>query len=362
MADGTITARYSEGIQPRFAEQTKPVEQIAPIEAAPVESRAAEPMTPTPVADTTTVVSSGQVSQIVLRDSTTVDVSSPTKMDDTLGNVIDFLDGLLGLFGGDEEKKDEKKTEGNPVGKLPGTGTATVINKPEEKEEPKKVEEQKKEEPKKTEEPKKEAPKQKMGKPQKFLSVADPHITTADGGKYDNKKQGDFILAKSDSGDLVVQSRQEPIKGSSGIWQTKAAVKTDGNTVQFDAASKTVTINGKNYPFEAGKDIQLPGGGHVKMSKDKFDSGVPYDRLEVFTKDGDKINMLNIQRNGSQYLDISGTVSADRDSGSVKGTVGAMDADTDSSNDMVMRDGKVTKDLDSMLEDWRVRSGESILK
>ncbi|MNX97085.1 hypothetical protein D3C86_1294350 [compost metagenome] len=318
-------------------------------------------MTPAPVADTTTVVSSGQVSQIVLRDSTTVDVSSPTKMEEPLGNVIDFLDGLLGLIGGgDEDKKEEKKTEGNPVGKLPTTGT--TVKKPEEKEEPKKVEEQKKEEPKKTEEPKKETPKQKMGKPQKFTSVADPHITTADGGKYDNKKQGDFVLLKSDSGDLMVQSRQEPIKGSTGVWQTKAAVQTHGNTVQFDAASKTVTINGKSYPFEAGKDIQLPGGGHVKMSKDKFDSGVPYDRLEVFTKDGDKINMLNIKRNGSQYLDISGTVSGERDSGSVKGTVGAMDADTDSGNDMVMRNGKVTKDLDAMLEDWRVQSKESILK
>ncbi|HEY9900701.1 MAG TPA: VWD domain-containing protein [Pantanalinema sp.] len=360
MADGTISARFSEGIQPRFAEPAKPVEQIAPIESSPVTSRAAEPITPPPAPDTTAVVSSGKTSEIVLRDSSPVDVSSPTKIDPTLGNVIDLLDGLLGLIGGDDEG--DEKAEGNPVGKLPGTAPGTTVKTPEEKdEEPKKVEE-KKEEPKKVEEKKKEEPKEKMGKPQKFLSVADPHITTADGGKYDNKKQGDFVLLKSDSGDLMVQSRQEPIKGSSGIWQTQAAVKTDGNTVQFDAASKTVTINGKAYPFEAGKDIQLPGGGHVKMSKDKFDSGVPYDRLEVFTKDGDKINMLNIKRNGSQYLDISGTVSGDRDSGSVKGTVGAMDADTSSDNDMVLRNGKTTKDLDAMLDDWRVNSGESILK
>lgn len=355
MADGTISARYSEGITPRFAEVTKPVEQIAPIEAAPIESRAAAPVILPREADTTTVVNAGQASEIVLRDTTPVDVESPTKLDDAIGDVINILDGLLGLIGGDDDE--EKKGEGDPIGKLPGTGVNNPINKPEEKPEAKA--EEKQEEPKKAEEQK---PKEKMGKPQKFLSVADPHITTADGGKYDNKKQGDFVLAKSDSGDLMVQTRQEPIKGSTGVWQTQGAVKTDGNTVNFDAASKTVTINGKAYPFEAGKDIQLPGGGHVKMSKDKFDTGVPYDRLEIFTKDGDKINMLNIKRNGSQYLDVSGTISGERESGSVKGTVGAMDADTSSANDMVMRDGKTTSNLDAMLDDWRVRSGESLLK
>jgi hypothetical protein len=357
MGDGTITPRFAEAVQPRIAEPAKPVEMIAPIEASSVKPREANAITPAPIVDTAPVVSSGQTSTITLRDSAPLSVSSPTKMDDdfsgALGNLIGgILGGLLGL--GDDEPE-EKKAESSPIGNLPGN---TPIIKPTEAE---KVEEEKEPEkaPEKVEEQK---PKEKMGKPQKFTSVADPHITTADGGKYDNKKTGDFILAKSDSGDLVVQARQEPISGSSGVWQTKAAVKTDGDTVQFDAASKTVTINGKDYAFEAGKDIPLPSGGHVKMSKDKFENGTPYDRLEVFTNDGDKINMLNIKRNGSQYLDISGTVSGERDSGSVKGTVGAMDADTDSSNDMVLRDGKTTSDLDAMLEDWRVQSGESILK
>lgn len=357
MADGSITPQFAGGIQPYFAQEAKPVERIAPVEAEAVKPTQAAPLTPPPPTDTSIPVNVGKPSEITLIGTPAITVATPPYIPPSSSGsgLGDILNDLLGL---DDDDKKKAETIGTVVGViggviggiLNGTGTAAPEQKTEAKAEPEKVDE------------KREEPKQKMGKPQKFLSVADPHITTADGGKYDNKKSGDFILAKSDSGDLVVQSRQEPIKGSTGVWQTQGAVKTDGNTVQFDAASKTVTINGKSYPFEAGKDIQLPGGGHVKMSKDKFDTGVPYDRLEIFTKDGDKINMLNIKRNGSQYLDISGTVSSDRDSGSVKGTVGAMDADTSSANDMVMRDGKTTSDLDAMLEDWRVGSGESILK
>lgn len=205
-------------------------------------------------------------------------------------------------------------------------------------------------------------PGHKIGHRVKFSSVADPHVTTGNGRKFDNDQAGDFVLAKSKTGNLLVEAHNGKIPGDKGLWQTKGAIKTDGDVVKYDAASNTLNINGKNVPFKPGQRIDLPGGGYVQTSKDTLSNGTPFNRLQVHTKEGDDVYMLRFTRaNGGSYLDITGSISGDRDTNDIKGSAGALDGDGKAANDLQTRDGKATQDVTAFLNDWHVKADESIL-
>lgn len=202
----------------------------------------------------------------------------------------------------------------------------------------------------------------RLGRRLSFTSVADPHVTTADGRKFDNSKVGDFMLAHSKGGDLSLQVHQDHIPGDTGVWQTKAALKTHDDVVRFDAERKRLEINGKVVQFEPGKKIPLPSGGYVEMSKDVLANGTPFNRLRVHTVEGDDLYMLQFARKGGgHYLDLSGSLAPSRKRDEVMGSAGSFDGDGDAENDLRSRTGKILHDLAAFLEEWRVRQEESLL-
>ncbi len=65
-------------------------------------------------------------------------------------------------------------------------------------------------------------------------STGDPHIHTADGGRYDLMAVGEFIWATTDSGDMTVQVRQQPVKDSRTVSiNTAIAIAIDGDKIEI---------------------------------------------------------------------------------------------------------------------------------
>jgi hypothetical protein len=186
--------------------------------------------------------------------------------------------------------------------------------------------------------------------------VGDPHETTGDGGKFDNMKEGNFLKAKSASGDFELQTVQG--KDKSGRWPNAtvnhaAAVKAGKDTVAYNGLTQTLTINGKPKTLAEGENFKLPDGGSVAKTKEG---------LSITSPAGDRVEIL--QRDN--YIDVSGEIGPNRKDGEVRGSLGNFDADKDAANDLLGRDGKVVgppKDkaaVDKFIEDWRTKPGENL--
>jgi hypothetical protein len=104
----------------------------------------------------------------------------------------------------------------------------------------------------------------------KPASVGDPHLTTLDGYAFDFQTAGEFTLARSDSGDLEVQTRQQPRIKFDGkesdiaSMNTAAAARVAGDRVAFYAGQDRpeVRINGTVTPV--GNERKLPKGGTIR--------------------------------------------------------------------------------------------------
>lgn len=200
-------------------------------------------------------------------------------------------------------------------------------------------------------EPKPEpCPPEKKAEGLKFKSHGDPHEVSGDGLKFDNQLVGDFIAMKSKSGDLMLQKRHENVGGqNNGVtFNTEASLQTGSDVIHFDSQNNTLTLNGKPTSLANGQTIALPGGGTVTRNGNDY---------TIKTPQGDRFTFID----QGQYMDIDGELSASRKDGEVIGSLGRFDADSDASNDLVMPDGSVAKDLNQFLEAWRVPYGQRLI-
>ncbi len=183
-------------------------------------------------------------------------------------------------------------------------------------------------------------------------SVGDPHETTADGFKFDNMKTGVFVKARAKSGDFELQTRQDPWdKNPQATVNTAAAVKVNkgGDIVKVDAAKDTITFNGKPITVKEGEAFEIPGGGKIEKNAEGY---------TITSAAGDKVNTFD----RGTYMDVAMEASPDRVDGDVSGSLGALDSDTDMTNDFVGRDGKQmdVNNTDAFIEDWRAKGEENM--
>lgn len=218
-----------------------------------------------------------------------------------------------------------------------------------------------------------------------FRSWGDPHEVSGDGLKFDNYQRGTFTKLMSATGDFMLQTRQDPwIKNPSVTVNTAAAVKSGKDIVSFDAKTNELMINGRKVALEPGATYPLPGGGSVKVNAPtaEQDAADIIGTIDITTDKGDFVQIERKQSNkirnaqgelvevsgDERYIDIRGAVSPNRKDGEVRGSLGAIDRDTDASNDMVGRDGKVYKinpkdqqAVDKFLDEWRANTAEDLL-
>lgn len=183
-----------------------------------------------------------------------------------------------------------------------------------------------------------------------FASTGDPHETSGDGLKFDNRKMGLFTALKSDSADFMLQKYQMngAMVGVPGTTLNRIAeIKAGANALRYDALADVLLVNGAALPLQSGQAVGLPGGAAV------WRDGPVY---SVWTPAGDITNI----RDQGVYLDITGRISPLRRHQKVKGSLGCFDIDTEVWNDLVLRDGTVTSDVSLFLKNWRTLDSERI--
>jgi hypothetical protein len=188
------------------------------------------------------------------------------------------------------------------------------------------------------------------------LSWGDTHLVTFDGVQVDFQAAGEFVLIRSESGDLEVQVRQQPAHGSKTVsLNTAAAANIAGDHVSIDGAQdEPLRINGETSTVSS-EGVDLPNGGHVA-----FD-GVFY---MLTWPDGSAIT-VPVWNYEPRWLDVRVAL-ADTRAGTVEGLLG--DSDGDPANDLTTADGKALRTDDVSFEDlyrmwgdsWRLKASDSL--
>ena len=188
-----------------------------------------------------------------------------------------------------------------------------------------------------------------------FESWGDPHEVSGDGLKFDNYKIGTFVAFRSAEGDLELQKRQARLNDKeTGIFNVEASLTVGTNQIAYAAGSNSLTINGQRKSVKPGETYTLPDGtkvtiGFAKNRKGEKQEGQP--SISIHSPKGDRITL----QDQGNYLNFEGAISSRRASGSVFGSLGTFDSDSNPHNDMRFPDGTVTKDVEAFLEAWRVR-------
>lgn len=181
----------------------------------------------------------------------------------------------------------------------------------------------------------------------------DPHLETFDGVLYDLQAAGEFVGVESPDGDLEVQYRLEPMRGSDRVsLLTAVAVRAGGRRVGLYAGEEPpLRIDGEAVTLEDSHAIPLAEATAVVREGERY---------VVVWPDPTSL----VVRVGAERLDASLSLSRAR-RGTVRGLFG--DADGDPGNDFRAREGGTLSSPPSWErvhgpfgDSWRVRPGESL--
>lgn len=191
------------------------------------------------------------------------------------------------------------------------------------------------------------------------LTFGDTHLVTFDGLLVDFQAVGEFVLIRSETGDLEIQIRQQPAKGSkTASLNTAVAANISGDRVAIDGAqSVPLHINGDpaTVPVEG---IALPNGGRVAIEGRSL--------YTLTWPDGSVIQVADWNYD-ARWLEVHLSL-ADGRAGTTEGLLG--DADGDPGNDLTAADGTVFDVDDLRFDDlydgwgdsWRISQPESLFE
>jgi len=182
-------------------------------------------------------------------------------------------------------------------------------------------------------------------------SNGDPHLLTFDGMRYDFQAAGEFVLARSKTGDFEIQTRQQPWEDSPYVAVNTAVVmKAGGQKIELQTTTTAMKllVDGKAQPRDP---MTLHDGTALAVADNNVD---------VTWTDG---TVVTVRRLGGYGLDTTVDPSSAR-SGQLEGLLG--DADGDSANDLHLR-GKTASIqptfsslYPAFADSWRISSSESL--
>ncbi len=137
-------------------------------------------------------------------------------------------------------------------------------------------------------------------KPIMARSSGDPHMSSFDGGSYDIQTVGEFVLVKSVSENIEIQTRQQPQTDDFSL-NTAVAMNVAGDRVCIYANEKpdnasncALRINGSPVYITADSYF-LPHGGIVSYSTNRYIVTWPTgETANVDMKNTSRMNFLNI--------------------------------------------------------------------
>jgi RHS repeat-associated protein len=103
-------------------------------------------------------------------------------------------------------------------------------------------------------------------------SWGEPHLRAAGGQAFDLQAVGEFTALRSDSGDLVIQTRQVPLGGSLAVGGSRfvaingaVAVGINGDRVTFQLAAHVLEVRVNGQLIDPHGGIDLPKGGRLRV-------------------------------------------------------------------------------------------------
>jgi VWD domain-containing protein len=206
-----------------------------------------------------------------------------------------------------------------------------------------------------------EVPPEPPPGPPPAMTNGDPHLRTLDQRTYDFQAVGEFTDVVSDSGDLVIQTRQAPVEGSrSASVNTAVALQVGADRLQLAAVRGTIAVwlNGQPVTWTKGARI-LPGGAKAARRASPITFG--QDGYTLRWSDGSRVWVDLI---GAFGLRLYVTLAPAR-KGAVRGLLGAFDGDP--ANDLRPRDGQpLTGEITrqglyrTFGDSWRVDTASSL--
>ncbi|MGK7896553.1 MAG: VWD domain-containing protein, partial [Xenococcus sp. (in: cyanobacteria)] len=186
-------------------------------------------------------------------------------------------------------------------------------------------------------------------------SFGDPHLVTFDGLKYDFQAAGEFIVARSDSGDLEIQVRQRPFRDQPVSVNSALATRIGNQRIGFYAGeSPPVRIDGQPREISNNNSMQL-GEGRIFRKGDIYTVVYPTgEQMEVNTGRSFR---------GVELLNYNIFLNEER-SGTISGILGNNNGETN--DDIVLVDGTVLERpsreelYGSYADSWRVTQESSL--
>ncbi len=153
-------------------------------------------------------------------------------------------------------------------------------------------------------------------------TYGDPHLKSFDGATYSFQTVGEFVLAKSASGDMEVQVRQQPQKEDFSL-NTAVAMNVTGDRVSIYTTSydtrnfrSNVHVNGQEVMLTSG-DYFLPRGGVLRRVGKGYDVVWPSgERVIISERNSGGMEFFNIEVQvfacNTQYQGILGNANGNR--------------------------------------------------
>lgn len=190
----------------------------------------------------------------------------------------------------------------------------------------------------------------------KFHSIGDPHEDGANGLVFENQLVGTFLALRTLTNDLTIVKSQA--KDPTGRWpgatvNNAIAVKSNGDVLRWYMTGRKIDLNGEKITPKAGQKLTAKGGMVITFASVGAGQAV----ADLVTPQGDKLRIDDRQI----YMNLTGTVGADRVVHEVRGELGTFNNGTPKQG-MLMRDGSQAASVAAFLEDWRVRADEDLLK